>query len=119
MQILHIPRDFAAKPGTQLAEGLFVGKHIAHGLQVQALTAANFDSQPCTEVQVCGMTFKSALAPSGQNHVSCWQAQQHIQAVFFSQPKLDVALPTWFWLQGGVYDLVDQSGKTVNVVVKV
>ena len=38
LQILHIPREFAAKEGTQLTEGLYVGKHLAHGLQVNAVT---------------------------------------------------------------------------------
>ena len=36
MQILHIPRDFTPKQGTQLTEGLFIGKPIAAGLQVSA-----------------------------------------------------------------------------------
>ncbi|KAK9810613.1 hypothetical protein WJX73_004508 [Symbiochloris irregularis] len=35
LQILQIPRDFTPTPGTKLAEGLFVGTHIAHGLQAR------------------------------------------------------------------------------------
>lgn len=32
--ILQIPRDFAAKEGVKLTEGLFIGGHISSGLQV-------------------------------------------------------------------------------------
>lgn len=42
--IIHIPRDFTAKEGTRLTEGLYIGKHISSGLQ--ASTSAHASQPP-------------------------------------------------------------------------
>ncbi|MCJ1422150.1 hypothetical protein MMC29_000029 [Sticta canariensis] len=44
--IIHIPRDFAAKEGTRITEGLYIGKHISSGLQGGVYNLVDKDGAP-------------------------------------------------------------------------
>ena len=71
--VVVIPRDFNAKEGTKLTEGLFIGKHISSGLQVKlscarlltvcllALHMAGFKGVPALQGGVYDLVDKDGL----------------------------------------------------------
>lgn len=113
--ILQIPRDFHAKEGTRLTEGLFLGKHISSGLQV-GLQCLPLQLLLDTQYWLSHPSIASPCTGYIMSRPEPWltyvlkNCYDHICKGY--EPQMCI-------LQGGVYSLVDQHGNAVDVVAKV